>query len=160
MGRRKKKELFSADGSPYTPWQRRTRIMCLIMIVWAALEIAVGAGFVTLAQLGILAPLIELSGHVAVGINTLINGLFNLIVGILGVRSARNPYKSAAFFWLVIINAVLMSWDFASAWSHGSVSLSAVVSLLLVLLLAACAWNVRGQTGYFDKHPYPEDEQE
>lgn len=160
MGKRKKKELLSADGTPYTPWQRRTRIICILMIVWAVVEIAVGTGFITVAQLGLFAPIFELMGPILVGYNTIIGGVFNLVVGLLGVRSARNPYKSAAFFWLVIVNAVLMSWDFASAWSRGMVSLSAVVSLLLVLLLAACAWNVRGQTGYFDRHPYPEDEDE
>ena len=27
------------------------------------------------------------------------------------------------------------------------------------LAYAACAWNVRGQTGYFDNHPKPEDDE-
>lgn len=35
-----------------------------------------------------------------------------------------------------------------------------VVSLAVVLVYAACAWNVRGQTGYFDNHPHPNDPEE
>ena len=32
------------------------------------------------------------------------------------------------------------------------------MSLIIVLAFAACAWNVRGQTGYFDNHPHPDEE--
>ena len=155
--RSQKKIRISADGSPYSVWQKRTRAFCVAIIVWALLEIAFGMGFLTAMEVfPIEMPWIV--GQLALGPNTVVNGLFNLAVGILGVYSAYDPNKSAAFFWLVIINALLMVWDFASFWSLGKVSPSSVVSLCLVLFLAACAWNVRGQTGYFDKHPVPEDE--
>ena len=36
---KKTKELISADGTPYTPWQKRTRYMCIGLIVWAIIEI-------------------------------------------------------------------------------------------------------------------------
>lgn len=154
---RQKKTHISADGTPYSVWQERTRIFCLIIIVWALIEIVFGMGFVTAVELlPIQMPLIM--SQFALGPNTVVNGLFNLAVGILGVRSAHNPYKSAMFFWLVLVNALVMVWDFASFMSLGKVSPSSVISLMLVLFLAACAWNVRGQTGYFDNHPIPEDE--
>ena len=34
---KKKKELISADGTPYTQWQKRTRYMCIGLIVRAIL---------------------------------------------------------------------------------------------------------------------------
>ena len=36
---------------------------------------------------------------------------------------------------------------------------ASLVSLAVTFTYAACAWNVRGQTGYFDRHPHPEDEE-
>lgn len=41
----------------------------------------------------------------------------------------------------------------------GQVDPAMVFSLVVVLVYAACAWNVRGQTGYFDNHPKPEDDE-
>lgn len=154
---RQKHTRISADGTPYSVWQTRTRTFCIIIMIWAVLEIAFGMGFLTVMEfLPFDMPWVV--GKLALGPNTVINGLFNLAVGMLGVHSAYNPQKSAMFFWLVIVNALFMVWDFASFWSLGKVSPSSVIALALVLFLAACAWNVRGQTGYFDKHPVPEDE--
>ena len=149
------KQRISADGSPYTAWQKRTRIFCLLTIVWAGIELAAGAGIISLRQL-LPFDISWLTGQLAVGPNTLVGGLFSLAAGLLGIRSAYDPHKSALFFWLVIATTVLVVWDFASAWSMGLVSPSALTSLLCMLFLAACAWNIRGQTGYFDKHPVPE----
>ena len=30
---------------------------------------------------------------------------------------------------------------------------TSIVSGLFIILLAVCAWQVRGQTGYFEQHP-------
>ena len=139
--------------------RRRTRAFCVAIIVWALLGIAFGMGFLTAIEEVFPIEMPWIAGRLALGPNTVVNGLFNLAVGILGVYSAYDPDKSAAFFWLVIINALLMVWDFASFWSLGKVSPSSVVSLCLGLFLAACALErCRGQTGYFDRHPVPEDE--
>ena len=54
--KRQKKVRISADGTPYTVWQTRTRILCLIYLVWALLEIAVGAGFLTIRSIGLFDP--------------------------------------------------------------------------------------------------------
>ena len=87
---KKKKELISADGTPYTPWQKRTRYMCIGLIVWAIIEIGTGAGFLTAIKIGILDTSVLFPGLVF-GPGTVVSGLVNLFVAICGIVGARNP---------------------------------------------------------------------
>ena len=47
----------------------------------------------------------------------------------------------------------MTAWALASSVSAGTCDLTSLVSGLFVIALAVCAWQVRGQTGYFDAHP-------
>ena len=76
----------------------------------------------------------------------------------MGLWGAYNPKRITVFFWLVVLDAVLSSWSTASAVSRGQIDPATTLSLIIVLAFAACAWNVRGQTGYFDNHPHPDEE--
>lgn len=154
---KKKKELISADGTPYTPWQKRTRYMCIGLIAWAIIEIGTGAGFLTAIKIGILDTSVLFPGLVF-GPGTVVSGLVNLFVAICGIVGARNPKHITVFFWGVIGNTVLLSWQVASNWSLGLLDSYTVASLLISFAFAVCAWNVRGQTGYFDQHPHPSDD--
>ena len=49
--------------------------------------------------------------------------------------------------------ARVTAWALASSVSAGTCDLTSLVSGLFVIALAVCAWQVRGQTGYFDAHP-------
>ncbi len=151
------KQLISADGSPYSVWQRRTRFFCLIMLFWGIAEVAIGITFVILMHFLDISSIEPMEG-VVLGAGTAISGVLNMIVAALGLRGARDPKKITLFFWIVLIDAVMSSWQFAGNWSLGQIHPAAVVSLIAVLVLAACAWNVRGQTGYFDHHPQPGDD--
>ena len=85
--------------------------------------------------------------------------MFNLIIALSGLWGAYNPRRITLFFWSAFLTALLSVWQVVSAWSMGQVDPAMVFSLVVVLAYAACAWNVRGQTGYFDNHPKPEDDE-
>lgn len=162
MGRRGsgiggKKRRISADGTPYTIWQIRTRWLCIALIVWAIIELGAGIGLIGLSLLDIL-HLQQLIPALSVGPHTIINGAVNLLAALLGLWGAHDPKRITAFFWLVMLDALVSSWSTASAVSQGRIDPATTLSLFIVLAFAACAWNVRGQTGYFDNHPHPEDE--
>lgn len=154
--RRPRKERLSADGTPYTIWQSRTRILCIVLLVWSVVEIGVGAGFITLTGFGIIDPAVLVPG-VTFGPSTVVSGVSNLLVSLFGLWGAHNPKRITVFFWAVFLYALLNSWQVASLWSMGQVDPAAIVSLAVSLAYAVCAWNVRGQTGYFDNHPKPTD---
>ena len=155
----KKKALISADGTPYTPWQTRTRYMCFALIAWALIEIGTGAGFLTAIKVGAIDTSSWIPGLVF-GPGTVVSGAVNLFVAICGIIGARNPKRITVFFWGVIGNTVLLSWQVASNCSVGVTDPFTVASLLISFAFAVCAWNVRGQTGYFDQHPHPDDEED
>lgn len=157
--KRQKKVRISADGTPYTVWQTRTRILCLIYAAWAVAEIAVGAGFITIRAIGLFDPT-DLIPNITFGGSTVVSGVLNLIIALSGLWGAHNPRRITLFFWVSFLVALLSAWAVASAWSMGEVDPAMVVSLAVVLVYAACAWNVRGQTGYFDNHPHPNDPEE
>ncbi len=155
---RQKKVRISADGTPYTAWQTRTHILCLVYLAWAAAEIALGVVFIALHLLGLPDPT-DLVPLLSFGPSTVVSGLFNFAVALLGLWGAYNPQRITVFFWFAIVSAVLMAWQVASEWSMGRLDPASLVSLAITFTFAACAWNVRGQTGYFDNHPHPEDEE-
>ena len=101
--RRQKKVRISADGTPYTVWQTRTRILCLIYLVWALLEIAVGAGFLTIRSIGLFDPT-ELVPNITFGGSTVLSGVFNLIIALSGLWGAHDPRRITLFFWLSLIH--------------------------------------------------------
>ncbi len=156
---RRKKERLSADGTPYTAWQRRTRVLCLVYAVWALVEIATGAGFLTIRAIGLFDPT-ELVPMLTFGSSTVVSGVLGLLVAFAGLWGAHNPHRITVFFWATLLAALLSSWEVASAWSMGMMDPAMVFSLAVTLVYATCAWQVRGQTGYFDNHPHPEDEDE
>lgn len=157
--KRQKKIRISADGTPYTVWQTRTRILCLIYVAWAVMEIAVGAGFLTIRAIGLFDPT-ELIPNITFGGSTVLSGVFNLIIALSGLWGAYDPRRITLFFWTSFLAALLSAWQVASAWSMGEVDPAMLFSSVVTLAYAACAWNVRGQTGYFDNHPHPNDPEE
>lgn len=151
-------KLLSLDASDYTPWQRRTFYCCAFMFILALILTVVGIVFVVLAEFfGIKS--FDLMPGVVLGGETLVAGIVGIIVAVSGIIGAKNPRKITVFFWIVTLYGLLELWDLASKISQGQVNPAAIVTLVIVLFLVACAWNVRGQTGYFDHHPHPDDPQ-
>lgn len=148
--------LIGADGMPMSVWQVWLRRLCIVMIVWAVLELAFGVVFWTVGSVveGARIAGIELRSIAAsVGSTALMSAALNLVIGLLGIRGARNPYKISLFFWITLADAVLTAWAMASNISSGIIDVTGIVSGLFIIALAVCTWQVRGQTGYFDEHP-------
>lgn len=153
----RRKKLISADGTPYSIWQLRTRFLSFALLVWAVFEIASGAGIIVLDELDVL-TVSELVPGITLGTTTVLGGVFNLAVALAGLWGAHDPKKITLFFWTVFIEALLNCWQAASLWSQGQMDPTTLMSVVISLAYAVCAWNVRGQTGYFDNHPHPDEE--
>lgn len=153
-----KRQLVSADGTPYSLWQRRTRVLCILLLVYGCIEVASGIVFVCLGY-GLGFWLGDVAGGLSIRLQTLIFGVYNLMIALLGLRGAKDPKKATPFFWTVLANVVLMAWQLASEISLHVFELSSMITFVVMFAFALCAWKLREQTGYFDNHPMPEDEQ-
>lgn len=162
MGR-KKKVFLGADGKPMTSWQIWLRRLCIVLLVWAGLEVLLGvllfvlSGFVSADLLkgieGLGSDIDAQFFAKFLGVSAMVGAVVNAAVALLGIRGAKNPKKIALFFWIALIDAVLTAWALASSISQGIVDPSSLVSGVFIISLAVCAWQVRKQTGYFDVHP-------
>lgn len=146
---------IGSDGKPMTSWQIWLHRLCLLMIAWAVAELLLAA-LLWASYLLDIPGIRELIGGLIVpevSTMTLLVAILNLIIGPLGIRGAKDPRKITVFFWIVFIDAMLTAWALASSVSYGICDLASLISGLFVIALAVCAWQVRGQTGYFDEHP-------
>ncbi|WP_139653701.1 hypothetical protein [Raoultibacter phocaeensis] len=158
-----KKVPIGTDGKPMTSWQVWLRRLCIVLIVWAALEVVLGvllvafSGFVPADLLkGIKGFGENLDAQFFakfLGVSAMVGAAINVVVALLGIRGAKNPQKIALFFWIALIDAVVTAWALASSISQGALDPSSLISGLFIISLAVCAWQVRKQTGYFDIHP-------
>ncbi|MEG1623869.1 MAG: hypothetical protein RR300_03300 [Raoultibacter sp.] len=71
------------------------------------------------------------------GIMLLVNGLVDLVVGIFGLRGAKNPKKIGVFFVLAIIGVVFAAFGLISTLMSGSFDAGSIVSGLLSLVFPA-----------------------
>ena len=158
-----KKIILGTDGKPMTSWQVWLRRLCIVLLVWAGVEIIFGALLIVAAQY-LPADILNEIGSIGegfdvyffasmLGVTALVGSVINIAVALLGLRGARNPKKIALFFWIAIVDAVVMAWALASSLSQGIIDASSLVSGVFIITLAICAWQVRKQTGYFDTHP-------
>lgn len=158
MAEEKSKEQVCSTGQyvqSMSVWQVWLRRLCLFVIVWAIAELLLGAVLWGAYLLGI-SLWTDTAAEFAmpvVGAMALLGALLNLLIGVLGVRAAKNPCRITLFFWITFVDAMLTAWALASSVSTGTCDLTSLVSGLFVIALAVCAWQVRGQTGYFDIHP-------
>ncbi|MFR1639526.1 MAG: hypothetical protein ACLSVD_10370 [Eggerthellaceae bacterium] len=128
--------------------------LCLFVIVWAIAEVLLGAAlWVLTCSRMVLDVEPSVLAEPVVGAMAMAGACLNLAIGFLGLRGARNPRKITLFFWITFVDAMLTAWALASSVSAGTCDLTSLVSGLFVIALAVCAWQVRGQTGYFDAHP-------
>ncbi len=161
--RESRPSVYGEDGRIMTPWQIWLKRLCMLMLIWACLEVLGSAlTFVLPVVLTQASPSALFNGAQEVpvsllGLTALFGAIFDIFVGFIGIRGAKNPQKIALFFWISLIDAVLTSWALASSISMGGVELTSLISSAFIIILAVCAWKVRGQTGYFDKHPMPEE---
>lgn len=153
---------IGADGVPMTPWQVGLRRLCIVMIAWSAIELLIGI-LLAVAPQFVPAELVQelmktvdmTSAHawMLLGISTMIGALLNVVIAVLGIRGAENPLKITLFFWIALIDGVITAWSLMGSISYGIFDATSILSGLFIISLAVCAWQVRKQTGYFDRHP-------
>ncbi len=160
-----------------TGYQTALKIISIIIIVFGALGIlvsvfacAVGGGTAYVVGSGAMtSDIISVNGTdvvltdsdyamistliMAVAIASLVSSIFELVVGILGVRGANNPSKIGPFYVLAIIGLIInilsaiaqFSYAFQSGGDVFSGVLSSCVGIVLMAIVVFIASKVRAQ---------------
>ena len=138
--------------------QKAIKVLSIIVIVVAILSIVAGlvtcAGGAAGVMAGADASAVE-QEQLALGAGVLfvlaggalVSGIIDLIVGLLGLRGAKDPNKIMPFFVIAIIGAVFAVLNligcFTSGQLDGTSIASAVVQLALMVVCVILANNVR-----------------
>ena len=80
------------------------------------------------------------------GVGSLISGVIDLIIGIFGVRGAKDPHKIKPFFVISIIGLVLALLSLMVSISSGAEISSIVSNVVTVVILGCCVYfsnNIR-----------------
>lgn len=132
--------------------QRVLKIICILLVVWAIILIAFGAflafgsGFATGTIVDAQGATVDAATmSIALGIGTIVGGVVNLIIALLGLRGAKNPRKIGVFFVLCIIGAVLGLISLGMSIAQGSFQWSSLVSLALIIVCAVLANSIKKQ---------------
>lgn len=132
------------------------------MIAWAVMELLFGVFAIATNQLVPADALDEFLGGLSLdsqqawmilGVSAVVGAFLDVVIAFLGLRGARDPNKITLFFWIAFIDAMLTAWAMASNISQGTIDPASIGSALFIIGIAVCAWQVRAQTGYFDRHP-------
>lgn len=134
--------------------QKALKVVSIIMIIYAIIVVLLGAFLCFGASIpGVAGQAIDVNGStidaaalsVAMGAGFVISGVFYLIIGFLGHRGAKNPAKIGPFFVLSVIGVVLAVVGSVMAVMQGSFPLSQLIGLLVVILCAVLAFNIKKQ---------------
>ena len=145
-------------------YQKAIKWISIITIIFAVLSILMGMASCGLGGLALGAASVDgssASSDVAVGGVlmfsvggvAIIGGIIDLIVGLLGLRGAKDPNKITPFFVLVIIGLIFGVLDVVLTLMSGTgidpTSLaSAIIHLVLMVILLVCANKVRQMRMY------------
>lgn len=132
--------------------QRVLKIISILLIVWAVILIAFGA-FLTFGSGFATGYVVDSQGasvdaatmSIALGVGTIIGGVVNLIIALLGLRGAKNPRKIGAFFVLCIIGVVLGLIGLGMGIAQGTFQWSSLISLALVIVCTVLAYSIKKQ---------------
>lgn len=134
--------------------QRALKTISILLIAWAIALIAFGAFLAFGAQSGAVAgdavgadgAVVDASAMgMALGIGTIVGGVINLVIALLGLRGAKNPRKIGAFYALCIIGAVLGLIGLGMGIAQGTLPWSSVVSLAVIVVCFFLANSIKKQ---------------
>lgn len=134
--------------------QKALKVISIILIVWAIVVILLG-GFMAAGSAvpGMSAQSIDVGGStmdmataaLAFGIGTVVGGVVNLIIGLLGLRGAKNPHKIGLFFALCVIGLVLGIVGIVMNIMQGAFQWTSLVSLAIIAACTLLAAKIRKQ---------------
>lgn len=136
--------------------QKALKIISILVIVFAVLAILLGAVFfAAMTDPSFTSTTTDIEGTMwtggemaaVVGGFLVIAGVVDLIVGILGLRGAKNPAKIGAFYviaWIgLVINAIELILTFVSM-AQGTADASTLTSSFINLaFMVVCVWLAR-----------------
>lgn len=134
--------------------QKTLKIISIILIVWAIIVILLGAFMAAGSAVpGMSAESIDMgsgpmsmsSAALAFGVGTIIGGVINLIIGLLGLRGAKNPHKIGLFFVLCIIGLVLGIVGIVMNIMQGAFQRTSLVSIVIIAVCTFLAHSIKKQ---------------
>lgn len=146
--------LSTERGKTVSGSQKALKIISIILVVWSILVIALGAFLAAGSAVpGMSAETIDMGGEVtdmataalAFGIGTAIGGVINLVIGLLGLRGAKNPHKIGLFFVLCIVGLVLGVVGIVMDFMQGSFQWTSLVSVVIVAVCTYLAHSIKKQ---------------
>lgn len=134
--------------------QKALKVISIILVIWSILVILLGAFLAAGSAVpGMSAETIDISGSttdmataaLGFGIGILIGGVINLIIGLLGLRGAKNPHKIGLFFVLCIIGLVLGIVGIVMNVMQGAFQWTSLVSVVIVAVCTFLAHSIKKQ---------------
>ncbi|WP_139651924.1 hypothetical protein [Raoultibacter phocaeensis] len=134
--------------------QKALKVVSILLIVYAVIMIAAGAFLCFGASIpGVAGQAIDVGGtaldaaslSMVFGVSSIIGGVLYLIIGLLGMRGAKDPRKIGPFFVLSIIGVVLGVVSAVMGIVQGTFPLSQFIGLLVVIVCAVLAYNIKKQ---------------
>ncbi len=136
--------------------QKALKVISIIMIVLSvlgllvALMLLMGGGALGVSGIDAADDDMAVAGGLAMflGMGMMLSSLFNLVIGIFGLRGANDPAKIGVFFVLAIIGVVFAAINLVGMFMNGadfSTVLSSVVSLAMPVACVVLANNIKHQ---------------
>lgn len=133
-----------------TSSQTALKVLSIIGIVVGAIiavsgiVLTVGANGFAMSQASSSGAGIAVLGTIG-GVVLIVAGVFNVVVGVFGVRGANDPSKIGVFWVLCIIGIVLNALGLIMEATGSGISASSLIGTLFVVALFILANNIKKQ---------------
>ena len=119
--------------------QKALKVVSVLLIIYAVAMAAFGV-FMVAGGSFLVGETVDVDGTAqaanvmaaALGAGTIAGGVIDLIIGLLGLRGAKNPRKVGPFFVLCIIGLVLGLVGLGMSLAQGTFDLWSLVSLVII----------------------------
>lgn len=132
--------------------QKALKVVSVLLIIYAVAMAAFGI-FMVAGGSFLVGETVDVDGTAqaanvmaaALGAGTIAGGVIDLIIGLLGLRGAKNPRKVGPFFVLCIIGLVLGLVSLGMSIAQGSFNLWSLVSLVIIAVCLYLSAQVKKQ---------------
>ena len=132
--------------------QKALKVVSVLLIIYAVVMMAFGI-FLVAGGSFLAGETIDVNGTAeaanvmaaALGGGTIVGGIVDLVIGLLGLRGAKNPRKVGPFFVLCIIGLVLGLVGLGMSLAQGTFDLWSLVSVVIVAVCLYLSAQVKKQ---------------
>lgn len=132
--------------------QKALKVVSVLLIIYAVAMAAFGI-FMVAGGSFLVGETVDVDGTAqaanvmaaALGAGTIAGGVIDLIIGLLGLRGAKNPRKVGPFFVLCIIGLVLGLVGLGMSLAQGTFDLWSLVSVVIVAVCLYLSAQVKKQ---------------